>query len=698
MNGAAVVCGVRQFVLRPDPADAAPVDPLAGLSLEYAAALDAQQLAAVTAGPGVTLVVAGAGTGKTRTIVYRLAYLVETGTPADRMALLTFTRRAAREMVGRAAALVDGRASGVRGGTFHSVCVEILRVHAERLGLPRRFTILDAADSADVLDLLRTERGLDASAARFPRKRTLQGLFSAVANRGVALDDLVAESYPQLARHLDALHELQTAFVAAKHKLGLVDYDDLLAHTVRLLTEHADVRQHVAGRLRHVLVDEYQDVNGVQADLVALLASVHGNLTLVGDEAQSIYGFRGASVRHILDVPQRYPGARVLKLERNYRSVQPILDLANHVQAGASEGYAKHLVSDKGDGARPVLVQAPDDEMEARFVAQMVLDAREADVPLDRQAVLFRASWCSYTLEAELTRRGIPFVKIGGLKLAEAAHVKDVVAHLRVAENPADTVAWNRVLRLIEGVGPATARKLLAWVEAAATDGEPGALQAAFGGLVPGGPAAAGVARLGALLANLGRSEAPTEQQVERLLTYYRPVFERVYADDVPHREADLDAVAALAARHRTRGALLEALALDPLDWSAGPAEGVLRDEPPLVLSTIHSAKGLEFDTVFLIHALDGVLPSQYAVRTAAETDEERRLLYVALTRAERELYVSVPLVQYGRRTGAFLTEPSRFLTGVPAAVLEPASLVDEAAPPVLPAASDPLRLGPGEA
>lgn len=669
---------VRQFLLRPD----APTPPALrpDLTLDYAAALDPQQLAAATAGPGATLVVAGAGTGKTRTIVYRLAYLVETGTPAEQIALVTFTRRAAHEMTTRAAGLLDGRCARVRGGTFHSLCVEILRRHAERLGYPRRFSILDASDAADVLDLLRTERGLDAAGARFPRKKTLQAMASAAANRALPLGEVVAESYPQFARHLDALTELFDAFGAAKRKLGLVDYDDLLGLTLRLFAEHDGVRVQEAGRLRHVLVDEYQDVNAMQADLVAALASVHGHVTAVGDEAQSIYGFRGASVRHILDFPARYAGARVLKLERNYRSTQPILDLANRVSAGASEGYAKTLVAARNapDAERPALVQAPDDDWEARFVAQVVLDAREAGTPLDRQAVLFRASWCSFALEGELARRGVPFVKIGGLKLAEAAHVKDVVAHLRVAENPADTVAWNRVLRLVEGVGPATARRLLAWVESAATGGDALALQASLDTVVPAGPAARGVARLGELLASLRDDDAVPAAQLDRLLVYYRPLFERAYADDFPQREADLDALVALAGRHQSRTHLLEALALDPLDWTAGPSAGALHDEAPLVLSTIHSAKGLEFDTVCLIHALDGVLPSQYAVRTAAETDEERRLLYVALTRAERHLYVSLSLVQHGR-AGSFLTEPSRFLSGLPEALLEPWSLAEGA-------------------
>lgn len=691
----------RRFVLQPRPPDAPP----AGLQIDYAAELDAQQRAAATAGGGPTLVVAGAGTGKTRTLVYRLAYLVETGVPPEGVVLLTFTRRAAHEMLARAAGLLDGRCERARGGTFHAFCLETLRVHADAIGFPRQFGVLDAADAADVVDLARTRLGLDRLPQRFPKKRTLLAVFSAVANQGLPLAEILAEAYPQYAGHLETLEQLRAAYAETKRLAGLMDYDDLLAHALALLTEHDDVRQRVAGRCRHVLVDEYQDVNRLQADLVERLQSVHGNVTAVGDDAQSIYGFRGADVGHILGFPARYPGARVLKLEHNYRSTQPVLDLANHVLAGAREKYDKRLFTDREGGERPALVRAPDDDWEARFVAQVVLDKREAGTPLHRMAVLFRSGWCSYALEAELTRRRVPFVKVGGLKLAEAAHVKDVVAHLRIAENPADAVAWNRALRLVEGVGPQTARRLLEWIGERAAGSAPAGSAPATGvpaadvlrpmleEIVPSPAVAAAVGRLVAALGPLRDAALPPAEQVERVLAYYRPVFERAYADDFPQREADLDAIAALAARHRSRTALLESLALDPLDWTQEPAEGAHKDEPPLVLSTIHSAKGLEFEAVFLIHALDGVLPSPYALRDPAEEDEERRLLYVALTRAETELYVSHPLVQHRRGSGQFLTEPSRFLAGAPESILEPWSLVEE---PPADASAPPDALPPG--
>ncbi|MAQ93849.1 MAG: ATP-dependent DNA helicase [Rhodothermaceae bacterium] len=688
----------RRFVLQPrepDPADAR-------LTLDYAADLDPQQLAAATAGDGATLVVAGAGTGKTRTLVYRVAYLVETGVPPEQIVLLTFTRRAASQMLQRASGLLDGRCERVRGGTFHAFCLETLRRYAERVGYPSRFGVLDQADAADVVDLARTRLGLDRLPKRFPKKRTLLAMFSTATNRGMEIDEVLAEGYPQYAEHLDTIERLRRAYAEAKRRTGVMDFDDLLALTLELLRENPDVRRAVASRIRHVLVDEYQDVNLLQADLVEQFQSMHGNVLMVGDDAQSIYRFRGADVGHILDVPKRYNGARVLKLEHNYRSTQPILDLANHVLEGAVEKYDKRLFTDREGGDLPALVAAPDDDMEARFVAQVVLDKREAGTALNRMAVLFRSGWCSYALEAELNRRKIPFVKFGGLKLTEAAHVKDIVAHLRVAENPADAVAWNRALRLVEGVGPTTASRLLDWISAAA-EGGPGsavhALQTSVDEVVPSPAVAESVGRLVAALSPLRDDALPPEQQVEQLLTYYRPVFERVYADDYLSREADLDAVVSLAARHRSRTALLESLALDPLDWTQEPADAALKDEPPLVLSTIHSAKGLEFDTVFLIHALDGVLPSAYALASSDEEDEERRLLYVALTRAETELYCSYPLVQYRRGTGQFLTEPSRFLSGLPESLIEPWSLVEEptspASVPVLPASAPRALPGP---
>jgi DNA helicase-2/ATP-dependent DNA helicase PcrA len=676
----------RRFVLKKEP-DLAPPS---HLTIDYAGELNEQQHAAATAGDGPVLIVAGAGTGKTRTLVYRVAYLIETGTAPETILLLTFTRRAAREMLGRAAALLDGRCERVRGGTFHAFCLQILRRHAKALGYPTNFTILDAVDAGDVIDVLRTERGLHRSKKRFPKKRTLQKIFSSVANRGMDLADVLEQTYPQFLIHLDEIEDLGRAFMGYKRQHGLMDYDDLLAKTVELFETSEAVREKVAGACRYVLVDEYQDTNRLQARLVEHFASVHGNVTAVGDDAQSIYRFRGADVGNILAFPDTFPGTRLFKLERNYRSTQPILDLANHVLEQAKRKYEKHLYTEKTDGEKPALVAAQDDRWQSRFVCQMLLQLREEGTPLNRMAVLFRSGYNSYDLEVELDRRRIPFVKFGGLKLTEAAHIKDVVAHLRVAENPLDVVAWNRVLKLIEGIGPKTAQELLAWILA---QEDPYGLDAP----VVSPRFEARLRQLGETLQKMRSEELPLPVQVELLLDYYQPLLERIYFEDHPKRAQDLESFAGIVEGHRSRGALLESLALDPIDLTATDVEGTHKDEPPLILSTIHSAKGLEFDTVFLIQALDGVLPSQYAVKDDAELDEELRLLYVALTRAETNLFVSYPTVQYRRRSGDFFTNPSRFLADVPEKLLEPWTLAEEsesepaqleAAPPRLPPAA----------
>ena len=661
----------RRFVLKAESAH-----PPSALQIDYASALNPQQHAAATAPGGPTLVVAGAGTGKTRTLVYRVAYLVETGTPPEGIVLLTFTRRSAREMLTRASALLDGRCSRVRGGTFHAFCLGLLRQHAAQIGFERTFSVLDAADAADVLDVLRTAGGFHQAGKRFPRKKTLYSMFSACAGRGLALADVLEARYPQFSPYYDDLLSLQRGYADYKQQHGLMDYDDLLGRTLELFQNHPDVRQRVASGCRHVLVDEYQDTNGLQAALVEAFASVHHNVMAVGDDAQSIYRFRGADFRNIFQFPQRFPGARVLKLEENYRSTQPILDLANHVIGKAQRRYDKRLFSEKKEGERPGLVAAPDSRFESRFVSQLVLQLREEGVPLHRIAVLFRSSFNAYDLEVELNRRSVPFVKYGGLKLNEAAHIKDVLAHLKVVENVKDAVAWNRILQLLPGVGPKTARQIIEWITSEPDD--PFTLE--------GRPYAPRyIAALKALfetLRALRRPEATLVQQVEVVLRYYEPVLQRQYFEDYPKRQQDLEHFAGLAEGFPDRTEFLSSLALDPIELSSLEAAPMESDEPPLVLSTIHSAKGLEFHTVFLIHALDGVLPSYYSLKEEDGLDEELRLLYVAMTRAEENLFISYPVLRYQRHQGEYLASPSRFVEGVPERLLEPCSLVEEGAEP----------------
>ena len=657
----------RRFVLKSDQTSARD-----RLSIDYAGELNEQQYAAATAPGGPVLVIAGAGTGKTRTLVYRVAYLVETGVDPEQIVLLTFTRRAAREMLVRASMLLDGRCSRVSGGTFHSFCLGVLRRHARRIGFPNNFNILDAADSADVLDVLRTAKGLNRTDKRFPRKKTLYSIFSACTNRGLSLEEILEARYPQFLEFMEQLEDLRRSFAEYKRQCGLMDYDDILLHTADLMAGDASVRDHVSAGCRHVLVDEYQDTNRLQSDLVKHFASVHGNVMVVGDDAQSIYRFRGADFRNIFDFPQDFAGATLLKLEKNYRSTQPILDLANHIIEKASRKYEKHLFSDRTGGERPAVVPAPDNRDESRFVSQMVLHLREHGVALNRMAVLFRSSFNSYDLETELNRHNIPFVKYGGLKLSEAAHIKDVAAHLKVAENPKDAVSWNRVLQLLDGIGPKTAQDLVEWITSAEDD--PFVVQDR-----PFSPRYLDeITKLFDLLRRMRSGTMTLTEEVEALIAYYEPILKRKYYEDYPKRLQDLEHFVSLASGSTERGEFLSSMALDPIELTALDAEPTEDDEAPLVLSTIHSAKGLEFHSVFIIHALDGVLPSGYSLKDADALDEELRLLYVAVTRAEENLFISYPILQYRRYQGQYLTDPSRFIADVPPKLLEEIRLVEE--------------------
>ncbi|MEM6647287.1 MAG: ATP-dependent helicase [Bacteroidota bacterium] len=671
----------RKFVLKRDTTVPAPVE----LSIDYQGELNPQQYAAATAPGGAVLVIAGAGTGKTRTLVYRVAYLVETGTRPEHIVLLTFTRRAARQMVTRAATLLDGRCQKVQGGTFHAFCAEILRRHAPRIGFPSHFTILDSGDAADVVDVLRTTHGYHKKGKRFPRKKTLLSMFSSSIGRGLPLAEVLDANYPQFLDYLDDLQTLQAAYDDYKRRHGLMDYDDLLARTLELFRTHDAVRREVAGNIRHVLVDEYQDTNRLQSDLVKAFASVHGNVMAVGDDAQSIYRFRGADFRNIFDFPRQFPGTHVLKLEQNYRSTQPILDFANHLIQGALQKYDKRLFTNQQRGERPALIPAPDDRFESRFVAQMVLQLREEGIPINRVAVLFRSGFNSYDLEVELNRVKIPFVKYGGLKLSEAAHIKDVLAHLKVAENPQDAIAWNRILQLLEGIGPKTAQTLIEWITSAEAD----PYQLADRPYSP--RYIEELKRLFHMLRGLRKPGVALTAQVEGVLQYYEPILKRKYFEDYPKREHDLDHFIALADQYPSRNAFLSSLALDPIELSALDATGAEDDEAPLILSTIHSAKGLEFHTVFLIKALDGVLPSGYSLKDPDALDEELRLLYVAVTRAEENLFITYPMVQYRRFQGDYMANPSRFITDVPERLLEVCTLVEESAPALPPAPAPPL-------
>ena len=606
--------------------------------------LNDEQRGAVEHDGGPLLVLAGAGTGKTTTLTARVGRLLERGMPAHRVLLLTFTRRAAAEMVGRAA--VDRR-SRPWGGTFHSVAHRIVAANAAALGLPGEFAVIDPADAADLLDLVREEQGLARAGRRTPRKGLLLDLYSRSVNTGRPLSETLSETAPWAADLVEPVADVIKAYVARKRSRALLDFDDLLLYW-RAAARDDVLGRRLAGLFDAVLVDEYQDVNQLQVDIVRGLCAGDTELTAVGDDAQAVYGFRGASARHILDLPAKFPGTTVVRLVRNYRSTQPILDLANAAWAGAAVRYAKDLVAVRAGGVRPELVDCADEATQAEEVCARVLAARERGSRLRDQAVLFRAGRGSDLLELELTRRRIPYVKYGGLRYLEAAHVKDLLALYRLADNPRDETAWFRLLQLLDGVGPATARRV---VDSLDLDRD-GVLDRWDGAVLPE-CARADADRLVGALRDTGPQRDPAAgadpagaagaERAETLRLALVPAVQRSYPDAAA-RLADLERLSAAAAGHGDLRTFVVELALDPPRSTGADAVPPSVDEDWLVLSTVHSAKGLEWDAVHLLHVTEGSFPSDLGVSTPDGLDEERRLFHVALTRARDTLHLYAPL------------------------------------------------------
>jgi len=640
------------------------------LSIDYAAALNRQQLAAVTAGEGPSLVIAGAGSGKTRTLVYRVAYLIDSGVDPSHVLLLTFTRKSSQEMLERAGELIGARSERVRGGTFHSVANMLLRRYGRSIGLEPGFTILDRGDAEDLIALVRAQLGLNEKDKRFPRKGTIAEMFSKSENTLRPLDEIVVEEFNHFADHLDALGQLQRGYQASKRQRQLVDYDDLLVLLRRLVMEDESIRRTISSLYRYILVDEYQDTNRLQADVVRHLASTHQNVMVVGDDAQSIYAFRGATFKNIMEFPTLFPGTTIYKLEENYRSTQPILNLANCIIEEAKEKYSKHLFTRKIDGPLPVLVEAAGENAQSRFIAQKILELREEGVPLDEMAVLFRSSFHSFDLEIVLSRAGLPFVKRGGMKFIETAHVKDLLAHLRVVANPLDTVSWHRALMLIEGVGPKKAQDLMAAIVKA--DNPYRVLREVSG------KSGKGLKDLAFTLESLsGSDKMRPAEQVNHIYEYYLPILKAQY-DDYPKRIRDLDHLHTIAEGYPELDQLLADLALEPPDGSAIDVGAPDQDDERLVLSTIHSAKGLEWQCVFVIWIVDGRFPSVYSFVTDEDLEEERRLFYVAVTRAKQHLFLTYPINVFDKGSGMLLSKPTRFLDHVSPAMFEALALVEE--------------------
>ncbi|MFP5375524.1 MAG: ATP-dependent helicase, partial [Acidimicrobiia bacterium] len=566
--------------------------------------LDPEQRAAVLHDGGHLLVVAGAGSGKTRTLACRVARLLADGARPERILLLTFSRRAAREMLARAGHLAG--AAGARrvwGGTFHAVGNRLLRLHGAAVGLRPGFTVLDAGDNADLLGLVRAELGLGRTGRRFPKKDTLAAIYSRVVNAHQPLADVVARSFAWCGDDLDGIRAVFAAYVERKRARNVVDYDDLLLYW-RALASSPTAGPVLRSAFDHVLVDEYQDTNAVQADIVAAMAGPGVRVSAVGDDAQAVYGFRSGSARHMLEFPERFAGAEVVVLDRNYRSTPPIVAAANAVIAEAAAGFATRQRAVRTGGARPVLATCADEAAQSALVCDSVLEHRERGVALRAQAVLFRTGHHSDGLELELARRNIPFVKYGGLRFLEAAHVKDLLALLRVLENPSDELAWMRVLGLLEGVGPAATRRLVDELGVA----EAAALARLVGDDCPRFPPAADhdLAALRPALAACAGGDLPPAAQVERLAEACVAPFARRYPATAPARLADLEHLRALATGYASRHRFLAELTLDPPSATGDEAGPPAADDDWLTLSTIHSAKGGEWQDVHLVHASDG--------------------------------------------------------------------------------------------
>jgi DNA helicase II / ATP-dependent DNA helicase PcrA len=631
-----------------------------GSARDLAAELNAEQAAAATHDQGPLLIIAGAGTGKTRTLIYRVAHLIDRGVEPERILLLTFTRRAAQEMLMRAERLVGSTSTRVHGGTFHATGHRLLRRYGEAAGLPRDFSIMDQGDAEDLMQLSRGVVGAAQKEKRFPKKETLQYVYSRHVNTDIPVERILEEELPHFSEFASDVLRIFADYTSRKASRNLVDYDDLLLFWLMMLESSEELAGRICGMYDHILVDEYQDTNLLQARILRAMCRSHTNITVVGDDAQSIYSFRGAHFRNILDFPKHFPGAQIIPLEQNYRSTQSILDASNTLISRASERFTKNLWTRRDGGEKPWLVTAHDEGRQTAFIVDRILALHEEGVPLAEIAVLFRAGYMSADLEIELANRKIPFEKWGGIKFLEAAHVKDVLAFLRVLDNPRDEVSWYRLLTLMPGIGDVTARQLMASMADRSWDPE------AFAHTLPPPRAREAHRALTTLIRQLSAC-APGSEDLAADITAIRSIYDAILMEryDRPEpRMADLDQLAAIATGYPGRAAFLSALALEPPQSTQDLASGSDSETDCLVLSTAHSAKGKEWDSVFVIWAVDGWFPSSRSLGDEEQLEEERRLMYVAMTRAKNNLAVVYPLNVYSTRRSAdySIDQLSRFL------------------------------------
>ena len=683
----------RQYTLQRAPVSTS-------IHIDYAAELNQQQLAAVTARPGPILVIAGAGSGKTRTLTYRVAYLLENGIDPRNILLLTFTNKAAREMLNRVANLLPVDASGLWGGTFHSIGNRILRRHGSALGYSSGFTIMDREDQKDLINTVVASAGIDPKEIRFPKGDVLAEIFSFVVNTENPMEQLLAEKFPYFLPLLETIQDVWERYEKKKKATNSMDFDDLLQKTLLMFQQHERIAEIYRNQFQFILVDEYQDTNKIQADLVDLLARDHRNVMVVGDDAQSIYSWRGANFQNILEFPKRYPDAQVFKIEMNYRSVPEILGVANAAIAANVQQFRKHLSATRESKMlRPALVALNDGAEQAQFIAQRVLELRDENVDLNDIAVLYRAHYHALELQLELSRRGIPYQITSGIRFFEQAHIKDVTSFIRFVANPRDEVAYNRMVKLLPGIGNRTAENLWhAWentVVAAGVDGS----SVVAGGDDPGSEAEsppAGVIAPGysfgerLLAMNVPAKSKKMWTQLAHTLDEIAPggepnppsemitsVVEAIYDDyakvnfaNYQLRREDLDQLAVFARQFKDVHEFLSQLSLiSNVDAEAAPAQNA--DKEAVNLSSVHQAKGLEFHTVFVIWLTDGMFPSSRSLETRAALEEERRLFYVAITRARDELYLTYPQMRLSGGYGDVFQRPSRFLQEIPNDLVE---------------------------
>jgi len=633
-------------------------------TIKYEEALNPSQIEAVTSLDGPMLVIAGAGSGKTRTLTYRVARLVEKGISPAAILLLTFTRKASLEMISRAAQLLDSRCERVSGGTFHSFSNSMLRKYSSILGLDNKYTILDRVDAESLIGMLRKELEPGSKHRSFPRKRTLANIFGRAVNKVIPIEDVIYNDYPHFQPYLEDILNLSIEYEKRKVMHNFFDYDDLLVYFHLLLKNHTDIRDKISSSYKYIMVDEYQDTNQIQAGILYSLTSKNKNVMVVGDDSQSIYAFRGANFKNIIDFPELFPETKIISLEENYRSVQPILDLTNVIIDRAAEKFSKKLFTQKTGGVTPVLANAQSENGQSMFVVDKIRDLNMSGVPLNRIAVLFRAGFHSFDLELELARERLPFIKVGGFKFTESAHIKDVLAHLKVIANGHDRISWYRILLLLEKIGPKTAQNIYEAIDKEKS-GYAGILTIELkSGL------SQRLSRLKQLFSNIDSGLSVSEMG-ETILNYYLPVLRDRY-DDHPKRARDLEQLLTIMQRYNSLEQFLTDMALEPPNTSMDDTFAETSpDNNRLVLSTIHSAKGLEWHTVFIIWALDGRFPSMHALNNEEDLEEELRLMYVAATRAQNNLFFTYPNNIYDKGSGMIFTRPSRFIDMIPDDILE---------------------------